>query len=357
MSQLFDTGFGLDGSAPANDTMTSRKRKRPTEASAVDKDSMVAAANINVDLLLSKLRASEKSAMKSDKPSATPSEASKREKGPRPAKGKEVGKAERGRVEKRAKAVEAAIEETKEESKEERKRRKKVKKRDEAPRPAASAAADDAAPVKESSAAPSSPERPSAPLPPSAMQAQMREKLGGARFRWINEQLVRSLPFHIPPLTLPSTPCRGKRRRRSWTTTRLSSPKYVLLFRLQRLRAYHQAQYHVGFRSQSDRWPVHPLHLITADLKTRPFSTLIADLGCGDATLARSLQSQSIRVLSYDLVADRDWVVRAQCSEHVPLPSSVVDVVVCCLSLMGRDWVGMIKESHRILVEECVARL
>jgi ribosomal RNA-processing protein 8 len=89
-------------------------------------------------------------------------------------------------------------------------------------------------------------------------------------------------------------------------------------------------------------------------------------------------------VLSYDLVGDRGmvgggkgegWVVEADFLTSVPLPgrtglggsgasaekskrrkgkgkeeaSEVVDVVVCCLSLMGTNWIGGIYEACRIL--------
>lgn len=96
-------------------------------------------------------------------------------------------------------------------------------------------------------------------------------------------------------------------------------------------------------------------------------------------------------MLSYDLVGDRGnvgggngegWVVEADFLSSVPLPgrtggsspsssssalastsskkakskgkakkeaSEVVDVVVCCLSLMGTNWIGGIYEACRIL--------
>lgn len=124
---------------------------------------------------------------------------------------------------------------------------------------------------------------------------------------------------------------------------------------------------------------------------------MIVDLGCGDAGLARALVPQGKIVLSYDLVGDsgvpagtgagstggEGWVVEADFLQRVPLPgrpggpssskaapipvpapsgkkkkgkqpetspqSEVVDAVVCCLSLMGVNWVGGIYEACRIL--------
>ena len=87
-------------------------------------------------------------------------------------------------------------------------------------------------------------------------------------------------------------------------------------------------------------------------------------------------------VLSYDLVGDNGvdeddakisegWVVQADFLTHIPLPgrpgggdeepeqgkkkgkgkagSEIVDVVVCCLSLMGTNWVGGIYEACRVM--------
>lgn len=87
-------------------------------------------------------------------------------------------------------------------------------------------------------------------------------------------------------------------------------------------------------------------------------------------------------MLSYDLVGDNGvgedssaqsegWVVQADFLTHIPLPgrpggaedpsegkrkgkgremgSEIVDVVVCCLSLMGTNWVGGIYEACRVL--------
>lgn len=75
---------------------------------------------------------------------------------------------------------------------------------------------------------------------------------------------------------------------------------------------------------------------------------MIADLGCGDAALARELVPKELTVLSFDLVSDGAFVVEADICAKIPLPGSegaegqksegeghIVDVVVCALSLMG----------------------
>lgn len=89
---------------------------------------------------------------------------------------------------------------------------------------------------------------------------------------------------------------------------------------------------------------------------------VIADLGCGDAAIARALIPQGKTVLSFDLVSDGAFVVEADICTRIPLPGSegtedresdgegsVVDVVVCALSLMGTNWPNCLREAWRIL--------
>ncbi len=142
-------------------------------------------------------------------------------------------------------------------------------------------------------------------------------------------------------------------------------------------------------------------------------SWLIVDLGCGDAGLAKALAARGSgkRVLSFDLVGDIEaargpapapgtaagWVVPIDFLTRIPLPgdpggrpaadssepvvatsssgsskkrkraakreggeaaagagagrAEVVDVAVCCLSLMGINWVGGVYEACRVLRE------
>ena len=143
-------------------------------------------------------------------------------------------------------------------------------------------------------------------------------------------------------------------------------------------------------RALTSSWPSPPLPHLISLLTPLPPKTFIVDLGCGDAGLAKALIPQGKIVLSYDLVGDSGvpedslnggWVVEADFLEAVPLPgrqglsnvdnnkadvenkkrkeskdkntsstaSEVVDIVVCCLSLMGVNWVGGIYEACRIL--------
>jgi ribosomal RNA-processing protein 8 len=93
-------------------------------------------------------------------------------------------------------------------------------------------------------------------------------------------------------------------------------------------------------------------------LSSYPRGTVIADLGCGDAALARTLVPKGFCVLSFDLVADT-YVLEANVCERIPLPGTedslddnpaqVVDVCVCALSLMSLDWIRCIREAWRVL--------
>jgi ribosomal RNA-processing protein 8 len=124
-------------------------------------------------------------------------------------------------------------------------------------------------------------------------------------------------------------------------------------------------QYHKGFRHQVESWPTNPVSLYISALSAHPPRTVIADLGCGDAALARALIPKGYTVMSFDLVADRAFVVEADIFDRLPLPGSevdsdgneklgqghaqVVNVVVCALSLMGTNWPNCIREAWRIL--------
>ncbi len=133
----------------------------------------------------------------------------------------------------------------------------------------------------------------------------------------------------------------------------------------------HSGQYHVGFRHQVESWPTNPVAHYISSLSSYPAKTVIADLGCGDAALARALVPKDMTVLSFDLVSDGAYVVEADTCSRVPLPGSepgpgggksdgegqVVDVVVCALSLMGTNWPGCIREAWRILRSGCVSHL
>ncbi|KAH8929248.1 hypothetical protein BT69DRAFT_1211861 [Atractiella rhizophila] len=154
----------------------------------------------------------------------------------------------------------------------------------------------------------------------TSLQTKMRTKLLGARLRWINERLYLTTGSEAASM-MESEPG---------------------LFE----------EYHSSFSQQTESWPSSPVSVIAERIRREVKSTenkVIVDLGAGIAMLAKELGREGYKVLSFDLVAN-EWVVKAQCTEKngVPLPAEIVDVVVCCLSLMGTDWLGMIREAKRI---------
>lgn len=144
-----------------------------------------------------------------------------------------------------------------------------------------------------------------------------RERLAAAEFRFLNEQL--------------------------YTTTAKEASELFTAYP-DKFDTYHQ-----GFEIQVQKWPVNPLDLIIADIKSRAESNqklIVADMGCGVARL--SLELSDLTVHSFDLVSPNERVVACDIAK-VPLESSSVDVVVFCLSLMGTDFVRFLKEARRIL--------
>ncbi|EPT02791.1 hypothetical protein FOMPIDRAFT_55039 [Fomitopsis schrenkii] len=166
------------------------------------------------------------------------------------------------------------------------------------------------------------------------LQAGLKSSLDGARFRWINEVLYKSDSEHA----------HGIMR---------ENPAVF-------------EEYHTGFRHQVQTWPTNTVSHYISVLSTYPTKTVIIDLGCGDAALARALVPKGFTVLSFDLVADGAYVIEADTCGRLPLPGSedpereadsavseghggVVDVVVCALSLMGTNWPNCIREAWRVL--------
>ena len=186
------------------------------------------------------------------------------------------------------------------------------------------------------------------PAPPTAtkltpLQLKMRSKLTSARFRHLNEALY----------TTPSA-----------SSLALFSQSPDLF-----------TEYHAGFSQQvRDSWPENPVDLYIRQIKSRgavpleghkiaisgilPLprrktgSCTVADLGCGDAPLARGCQSVTgklkLKFHSYDLHAPNSHVTVADISE-LPLRDGEVDIAVFCLSLMGTNWISFVEEAWRIL--------
>ncbi|KNC96254.1 25S rRNA (adenine645-N1)-methyltransferase [Spizellomyces punctatus DAOM BR117] len=152
----------------------------------------------------------------------------------------------------------------------------------------------------------------------TALQEKMHKKLAGAKFRWINEILYTK-----------------------------ESREAVKIFKEQPEMF---DIYHEGFRSQTEGWPANPVDGFLAWLREKPDGTVVADMGCGDAKIARTLKAEEKKIVvhSFDLVKRCEEVVACDIAK-VPLQSSSVDVVIFCLSLMGTNFMDFVLEAHRIL--------
>lgn len=192
---------------------------------------------------------------------------------------------------------------------------------------------------------------PAAVLPPAPpkltpLQASMREKLVSARFRHLNETLY----------TRPSEEA----------------------FKLFQESPEMFDEYHEGFRRQVKVWPENPVDSFLRDIRTRakirtpgkgrpnapplqliasclPRTTgtcTIADLGCGDARLAESLQVDKAKlhldVKSFDLQSPSPLVTKSDIA-NIPMEDGSVNVAIFCLALMGTNWLDFVEEAYRLL--------
>ncbi|KAJ1502394.1 25S rRNA (adenine645-N1)-methyltransferase, partial [Coelomomyces lativittatus] len=148
------------------------------------------------------------------------------------------------------------------------------------------------------------------------LQQSMASKLKGAQFRWLNEQLY-TLDSDAALKLIQSDPA---------------------LFDI----------YHEGFRDQAQQWPEHPLSWILSSLLQLSPNKVIADMGCGDATLAQTLIPKGYTVYSYDLISHHPYVTQASMT-HIPLQNHVCDIVVYCLSLMNTNYATAVEEGMRVL--------
>ncbi len=109
-------------------------------------------------------------------------------------------------------------------------------------------------------------------------------------------------------------------------------------------------EYHRQLRIQRIPWSVDPLIEIIARLKTMSSKLRIGDFGCGlDAKLMDELGTD--RVIGFDHVATSDSKVIAIDMKDVSqyVDNASLEVVVFCLSLMGKNWRAYIVEAKRCL--------
>lgn len=177
---------------------------------------------------------------------------------------------------------------------------------------------------------------------------QFKAKLSGSTFRLLNEQLYNSPNAYAQQL--------------------LKDPNTF-------------EDYHQGYRWQLSQWPVDPntifINALLGDKKGNflestkhtanahsasgaiPTSWVIADMGCGDAKVAKALKPKGYTVHSFDLCAsdaNREHITIAS-SSRTPLPSASVDVCIFSLSLMATDWFSSILEAHRVLKPKRILKI
>ncbi|KAM6960531.1 ribosomal RNA-processing protein 8 [Aplochiton taeniatus] len=154
-------------------------------------------------------------------------------------------------------------------------------------------------------------------LPPdrsAELRSRMEQRLESARFRYINEVM--------------------------YTTT---SGEAKRMFR-QDPQSF--GIYHRGFTAQVQRWPANPVDAIISYIKKKHPSLVVADFGCGDCKIARSVKN---KVHSFDLAPVCDLVTVCDMA-NVPLDDCTVDIAVFCLSLMGTNLGDFLAEANRVLV-------
>ncbi|XP_023207189.1 ribosomal RNA-processing protein 8 isoform X2 [Xiphophorus maculatus] len=146
-----------------------------------------------------------------------------------------------------------------------------------------------------------------------SLRSRMEQRLEAARFRYINERLYSTAS--------------GEARRMFQ-----QDPEAFWV-------------YHRGYTAQVQRWPANPLDAIIAYIHKRSPSLVVADFGCGDCKIARSVKN---KVHSFDLAAACDLVTVCDMAK-VPLGDDSVDIAVFCLSLMGTNLVEFLAEANRVL--------
>lgn len=115
-----------------------------------------------------------------------------------------------------------------------------------------------------------------------------------------------------------------------------------LMYKNKEIKPGQLLEYHIGYRSQIEKWPVNPLTVIIEYLKDKIYK--IADIGCGEAVLAQSINN----VDSYDHYPIDEKIIKSDLNE-IKCDDNVYDCVVYCLSLMKNDVGPTMVECSRIL--------
>uniref|UniRef100_UPI0037E81EF0 ribosomal RNA-processing protein 8 n=1 Tax=Semicossyphus pulcher TaxID=241346 RepID=UPI0037E81EF0 len=147
----------------------------------------------------------------------------------------------------------------------------------------------------------------------ASLRSRMEQRLESARFRYINEVL---------------------------NSTTSGEAKRMFKQDPQAFGIYHR-----GYTAQVQRWPANPVDAIISYILQKPSSLVVADFGCGDCKIARSVKN---KVHSFDLAATCELVTVCDMA-NVPLRDASVDIAVFCLSLMGTNLADFLAEANRVL--------
>ncbi len=108
-------------------------------------------------------------------------------------------------------------------------------------------------------------------------------------------------------------------------------------------------EYHRLYRQQRESWTIIPFEYWTKRIKKFPDSYLIADFGCGEATLHDKFGS---RVLSFDHVSIGPHVQSCDMSDVSEfIKDGHIAIAIFSLSLMAKNWVEYLREASRCLGE------
>lgn len=108
-------------------------------------------------------------------------------------------------------------------------------------------------------------------------------------------------------------------------------------------REWHR--YHQLYREARKDWTERPYEVIATELYRRK-DWEVGDFGCGDNLLKNYLNGNKVH--SFDHVSIDGSVISCDISS-VPLDSDSLDAAVYSLSLMGTNYMGYLKEGHRVL--------
>lgn len=201
------------------------------------------------------------------------------------------------------------------------------------------------------------------PQPPpttnlTPLQSHMRAKLLSARFRHLNETLYTS-PSSAALSLFASDPSLfseyhagfSQQVRGSWPQNPANTYIDVIQRRAQTRRSDDAKGRNAKGREKRGKGGGGDVEQLP--LPRRPNGTCtVADLGCGDASLARALgpvsEQLGLRIHSYDLHASNQHVTQADIA-NLPVRDGQVDITIFCLSLMGTNWIEFVEEAWRIL--------